>query len=1243
MRVFTSRDTGVVTMAWSAVQDTRGVLHFGCNTMVTFDGDRWRAEAMDPTYLVRGLDVGPNGRIWAAGVNEVGWFEPGDAPRYHSLVDRLPGGAGELGDVWRAYALGDEGALFVAREQVLRWDGTRFQRWSYPGMHLLWSTRTRGGVYVHYPPVGLIRFEEGGPRVVAPAACLGDAEVRWLDDSGPRWLLLTSAGFRTLAGGRSTPLDTEASAFARANTPTCVARLPDASLAIGTLQGGIAIAAADGSAVRRVINASSGLPADQVYSLLADRDGALWATGPSFIARIAIGSGLEVYGPNCGYPAGGCDHIEEVAGSVLAASHSAVLALRSDPAERGVGRFSPVGVTSSRLYGLLSTPAGLAVAHVHGLGILGPGGLRPLTPAGDVVFRASSSLSRPGVILASYFDRVVALDPALGTAETVASGLPDYGDTVVDEPSGRIWIGTPSRGLFVAGPGGTSARPARGDFGPVPASGPVLLSRSAGSVIALAKGEAFHLDPGTGAFVPIAGFPAGSPLALSNPDSRGNVWAAVDPAGGSRSAALLRISPAGGGYTWSPCSLEGVSAVGTPLCLRVIGDELWISGTEALLRAGASALLGRERPPAPRLSAFLKGSPERAAPPGTPLVVPFSSRGVHIEASSLAYGSRETERFQTMLGGAEEQWSPPSPASEWDLTGLREGSYVFKARLVTDSGAAGEEAVLRLKVLPPWWRSTAARGVSVSAVLLGFLGFLRIRTRALERRARDLERMVGERTRELEAANAAKSEFVANMSHEIRNPMGGILASALELSREPLEPRQQELVSTVRGCATFLSSLVEDVLDFAAVEAGAYRVSRVPYRPDEVLSNVMAMIEPRAAGVRLGASTDPTLPPRLLGDPARIQQVLVNFMVNAVKYGGKTVSLSARAEGAEVVYAVVDDGVGVPPGERGNLFVRFSRIKAARTAAVPGTGLGLAVCRMLAERMGGSVGHTPAPVRGSVFWLRLPLEEPRGEPPAPRGSGRVLVVEDMPYNARALGAILADMGFEVEFASDGPEALDRMRRGAYRIVFLDCDLPRLGGVEVARRFREAENPARRTPIVATTADSGSEGAARCAAAGIDGRITKPITPAAIESFLEPLGLVSPAGGHAAGPVADPRGGGPDLSLILRPAGSEPAAKGRELGRYVKALEDALGSADRARAEGSRPGVASAAHRVLSLARIVGAEGLAGRAADIQEFCAVYTEEELSAELAELRGQAADLKTALAAVARAEGITPAWAS
>jgi hypothetical protein len=185
LRVFSERETGFRTMAWSAAQDETGIMHFGCDTLVSFDGERWRQEDMDPTYAIRGLDIGPNGRIWVGGVNQIGWFDMGAQGRlvYHSLMPRLPAGIPDLGDVWRVYAEGGDRALFVARERVLRWDGRQFTSWSFPGMRLLWSIRTRKSIYLHFPPLGLFEIGPDGPKLVVPASAIGTLEMRWMDDS----------------------------------------------------------------------------------------------------------------------------------------------------------------------------------------------------------------------------------------------------------------------------------------------------------------------------------------------------------------------------------------------------------------------------------------------------------------------------------------------------------------------------------------------------------------------------------------------------------------------------------------------------------------------------------------------------------------------------------------------------------------------------------------------------------------------------------------------------------------------------------------------------------------------------------------------------------------------------------------------------------------------------------------------------------------------------------------------------
>jgi signal transduction histidine kinase/CheY-like chemotaxis protein len=1245
MRVFTARDTGATTMAWSAAQDQSGTMYFGCDTVVSFDGDRWRQEKMDPTYLVRGLDVGPNGRVWAAGVNQIGWFEPTSTGLvYHSLVSMLPKDAGELGDVWRVYAQGDESALFVARERVLRWDGKRMSSWDYPGFHLLWSMRTAKGVYVHYPPLGLLRIGASGPSVVAPASVIGASEVRWLDDSGKDWLLLTSQGFKTLRDGACTPLDTEASAFVRANTPTSAARLEDGSLAVGTLQGGIALINGSG-AILRVFNIRSGLAANQIYSLFVDRDGALWGMGPSNIIRLAIRSGTAVYGERGGYPAGGCDALAESAGSVFAASHSNILRLSPDPQSGGAGQFTALGITSSRIYSLLPVPQGLAIGHVRGLGIWSPAGLEPVPHLDAAVFRVNPSVSRPDRILASLVDRVLSVDPGTGESSVVADSLPDYGDTLVEEPTGRIWIGTPSRGLFVAGPGTTRAEPAGAVFGPLPTSGPTLVTRAGGTVVALAKGGAYFLDPATDRFRPVDGFPAGNPVTVSVPDSHGAVWAALDPEMGGHSPRLGKITVTKGGARWAPQSLEGLTEIGSLLDLRLVphpeGDELWIMGTESLLRAAPSALSPHSPPPRPRIRARVMAD-EGAIGREIAGTLPYSTRGLHIEFSSLDYGMRESERFQTMLGGAEDQWSPPTNSADRDVAGLREGSYDFRVRLVTDSGEAGEAALLHFDIAPPWWRTPVARAASAVAGVLAVLGFLRLRTRSLKRRAQVLERMVRQRTEELQKANAAKTEFVASMSHEIRNPMGGILASALELSETPLGADQQRLVVTIRSCATFLASLVEDVLDFAAIEAGAYKVALSPFNPREVLDNVVKMLEPRAASARMAAHVEPGLPERIVGDAARIQQVIVNFAANSLKFGGKSVNLSARSDCGHVVFEVADDGIGIPPEEQANLFIRFSRLKSARNSAIPGTGLGLAVSRALAERMGGSVGFTTEPGRGSTFFLRLPLEA--GAAAALESAtfnahgARALVVEDIEYNARALGLMLGRLGFEVTFAFDGDEALERLAAAPYQAVFIDCDLPRLNGIEVARRFRATEPPGKRTLIVATTALSTVEDRNACIEAGMDAFVTKPITP-------EKLGLVlgGDPGSADSGQAPAKLAPGPRLDLLLHLSdGSAPSVL-RELASYAASLDEAMRGVAAARIAGSRPAVSSAAHRVLSLARMVGAEPMASTAADIQDFAAAYTDAELGEEVAILSRHAAELGEALARLAEDLPVNPSSVS
>jgi CheY-like chemotaxis protein len=280
--------------------------------------------------------------------------------------------------------------------------------------------------------------------------------------------------------------------------------------------------------------------------------------------------------------------------------------------------------------------------------------------------------------------------------------------------------------------------------------------------------------------------------------------------------------------------------------------------------------------------------------------------------------------------------------------------------------------------------------------------------------------------------------------------------------------------------------------------------------------------------------------------------------------------------------------------------------------------------------MGGSVGVESAPGRGSRFHLSIPIEAATEAAPGSPGfnvqGGRALVVEDISYNARSLALMLGRLGFDVEIAVDGEEAVARLAAGAYDAVFIDCDLPKMSGIEVARVLRDSEGGATRMLVVATTAHSTVEDRRACLAAGMDAFLAKPITPEKLRQVLSgSAGAIS--GGLHPSRTSHPAGReeGIDLGLIRGLSDGSAESLRAEALKFITSLDEAMDGVATANASRSRAALSSAAHRVISHARMVGALALAQTAADLQEFAASYTEAELAQELATLHQRAEALK------------------
>lgn len=389
-------------------------------------------------------------------------------------------------------------------------------------------------------------------------------------------------------------------------------------------------------------------------------------------------------------------------------------------------------------------------------------------------------------------------------------------------------------------------------------------------------------------------------------------------------------------------------------------------------------------------------------------------------------------------------------------------------------------------------------------------------------------------------ANLAKSRFLANMSHEFRTPLNGLSGMSELLASTRLDPEQRGYVETLQAASRSLLSLVEDVLDISAIEAGKLKLKQEAFALRDLLAEIDLVMRPQARAKQLDyvVEVDAAVPDRLRGDAGHLRQVLVNLLSNAIKFTPTgEVRLEIAANGSpqggsqRLRFTVTDTGVGIPASARAKLFEAFEQADNSLSRKHAGSGLGTTIAKGLTEAMGGSIGFESREHAGSRFWVELPFElvaaEVSASVPAEQGASRLepmppseaarnviafsdpflrhrarvrplrtLVADDHAANRMVLQGVLQKAGHRVFVADDGEAALDALAASEFDLALVDLHMPGLSGVDLIRQLRvmEAGSP-RRTPVVVLSADATPEAVQSCTTAGARAFLTKPFVVA----------------------------------------------------------------------------------------------------------------------------------------------------
>jgi len=1167
IRNFSPEDYSGGTQNFSIVQDERGLMYFG-NTggVLIYDGVSWRRISMLNRSAVRSLCV-VNNRIFVGAIGDLGELTADAAGRlrFISLRNEIPEPYRNFEDVYSTVSIEDT-IYFSTKKSIFRRAGGGMQVWtstsSAQNVHV-----ANGRLFVQRQGVGLMQMRGDALRLLPGGEALAGEIVRTIVplDRGRTLIgtrehglfLSDSAGLKTFP----TAIDTFLYRYQLNNA----ANLPGGLIALATPRG-VAIIDRDGQ-LRQIVNKAGGLRNEYILSCFTDRQGGLWLGLNNGIARVETPAPVSRFQARAGVES----YVESIIrhrGRIYISTESGVHYL--DTTTAPFPRFKPVTGFATLSWFFLPAGHELFVGTQKGIyRINGTGAARLNRLPAVVLYRSQRDSTK---MFAGALDSLVLLQQAghtwidLGMVSDVKERV--YG--MVEDGEGTLWAGTPSQQVLQIEQDFSQVerdyvrmRVAR--FGPkhgLP-PGTVLPARAAGKMFFVTSQGLRRFDPGRFRFVPDSTFGAVfadtlTQLTQLREDSRGDVWIIAARAGRRYYGRAVR--QADGSYRWDASPFLRLRDLGEVYFVYPEDDgTVWFCGVEGLARftphlardcERAYPVLIRRVGAVTADSVFYDGG--NAATPALP-GIDYLYNSLRFEFAAMSYDDAAANRYQVKLEGLDRSWSSWNGESKKDYTGLPPGQYLFRVRARNVYGRLSDEGRFAFAILPPWYRRwwaylfyVALAGGLVALIVKG-------RVRYLEKKTRELESIVADRTAQivqqktkieeqadrLQELDRMKSRFFANISHEFRTPLTLILGPLEDRIAAASTERDKKEYGLMHRNASRVLRLINQLLDLSRLEASKMKLSARPGDFVAFLKGIVMGFASLAEQKNIKLVLDDKSPRHLQGggkvpvvadyfDPDKIEKIFTNLLSNACKFTPEGGEIRVEVQEVPETYSITirDTGIGIAPDRLPYIFDRFYQADPTSTRAQQGTGIGLALIRELVALHHGSIAVQSKQGQGTAFTVRLPLgrahlrpdeivdtlpalppqepavadlpqpgaPEPPPEPAAAAADANdtiILIVDDHHDVRRYVRAQLAP-DYRIVEARDGRQGVEAAMDLIPDLVISDVMMPEMDGFQLCERLKTSEKTSH-VPVILLTARADEADKLAGLEIGADDYLSKPFS------------------------------------------------------------------------------------------------------------------------------------------------------